>query len=610
MINVRRHSKIFALYLLIVFLRPLVSGSGLDYFGSRAALDFLLHLSTIIMVTFIIFDRNRKNISFPAPIFAVILWLGWAAVSAIVSWKGGRSIFVSFQRLDVYFSIFLLGILSATLNESDEEKETAVSTLAASGMLAALYGLYQYFIGFGSSADFVRNYGSFDMINADSASRVLLARRIFSTTFSPDMFAGMMAVMVLAAGGLVFRAREKGDKQQTAYGALAVILCAAALFLSGSLGGWLALAAGGTIFLLNGLSENRKHFVIGAAVILLILAASAGIVSRRAKTFIDFEHPSNPIVQRLNYWQGGMNVFFNDPITGVGPAHYGSAYLKIKPEKAGETRYAHNAVVQYLSEIGLPGAVGYIWILVFFVIGAAKVSKGDPLKQGIMAAGCAFIAHSMIDFDTEIIEVAALFWILAGLTSDRKIALDARKGKIFKAIFASVLCIFGIFDISTAAGGFYMEQAGRAYENGDSKSAIENLERSRLFRILDPKQAELEAKIFMDIKGGLPNAEAALNRLVAIDASDSQSYMKLGSFYLNIGNYESAVPAFEKAVQLFPSFETARAMLHFTRANLLVRKNDYEGAKLELEKVLVYFPNHKGALEGLEFIKQKWTENR
>jgi len=597
-----RRSRLFLFFLVLIFLRPLVSGSGLDYFGARAAMDTFLRLGALSVVLAAALGCENRSLRIPLP-FALCLWLGWSLVASVMAEIKGGSFFVAFGRLDVYVAVAALAAASASLVRSKEEKELVIKVLMCSGLVASLYGFRQYFFGFEQTIDYVSAYGAGPIESAGHAADVLSRKRIFSTTFSPDIFAGLLAMLVpLSAAYLVDAARRRSKGRIFAAVVIAAELLAA--YLSGSLGGWLACGFG-LLVLTAVLAGGGGRWKAGAVIITtVVLIAAAGIVLRRAGAFTDIGHPHNPIVQRVNYWRGGLNVAAENPLTGVGPGHFGVAYLSVKPAGAGATRYAHNALVQYLSEDGIPGAIGFFWLAAGFLWCGFKTSRKDVLSAGIFAGGAAFLAHSMIDYDTEIIEVAGVFGAILGMSVESGRCAAVFRRKDFKSLsVAGFVVLVMLAKLWGAAGAYSMEMAGFHLGLGETEKALGYAKKAAIFRDSDPGLAKLEQKIHT-ARGDRESALKACGKQVGLFPRDPFAWMNLGKVLLAKGEYKKAMEAFQKAEALYPSFKVARGMVHYCKAHVFMEEGRLEDAGAELKAILEDFPGHEGALKGLEYIKK------
>ncbi len=598
-----RPSSLFLFFLLLIFLRPLVSGSGLDFFGTRAALDTFLRFGVLLIVLAAALAKDNKPLRIPV-FFAVCLWLGWSLVASVATESKGGNFFVALGRVDVYIAVVAMAVASASLVRSDEEKELVIKALLCSGLVASLYGIWQYFIGFERTIDYVSAYGAGPIESARHATEVLGRRRVFSTTFSPDMFAGLMAVLIPLSVGYFVNATSLKRNKDRIFAVVVIVSELMALYFTGSLGGWLACGFGLLVLMAFMVGRSRRWMAGAVVVVVIVLIAAGGIVLRRAKTLTDLSHPHNPFVQRINYWRGGFEVAGRNPLTGVGPGHFGVAYLSVKPEQAGPTRYAHNAVVQYLSEIGIPGTIGFLWLAAGFLWYGLKSPRKDVLKAGIVAGGVAFLAHSMIDYDTEIIEVAGVFGVLLGLSMDStKEAVSTNRGARKSFAVASLIALVMLIKLWGAAGAYFMDMADFNKSINKAEEAAGYIEAAKIFRGMDPELAELEGRIFT-AKDDYGRALKAYEKQTRLFPRDPFAWMQLGKFLLERKEYEGALRAFRKANELYSSLQAASGMAHYCKAKIFIEEGNLEGAKAEFRAILDDFPAHKGALRGLEYIEK------
>jgi O-antigen ligase len=98
--------------------------------------------------------------------------------------------------------------------------------------------------------------------------------------------------------------------------------------------------------------------------------------------------------------------------------------------------YPHSIVLNFWSELGLLGVIGFFWIIVmFFIFGirAYRIARRaqDPFAYailGLMTALLATIVHGLVDVPYFKNDLAVLFWIMMGMISF--IEIEARKKTI------------------------------------------------------------------------------------------------------------------------------------------------------------------------------------
>ncbi len=193
--------------------------------------------------------------------------------------------------------------------------------------------------------------------------------RIFSTLVYPNALAGVILMLLPVsiwatwhlsgelAGLFEVPARSTRIPRLVvtglvAYGGLGCLVW------SGSKAGWLiALAILGFVFLHLPLKRGIK---IGVAVG-VVLVGLAGFGMKYADYF---KEGAGSVKARLNYWEGGVEAFLDNPIVGTGPGTFAIAYKERKPEEAEMARLAHNDYLEQASDSGFIGFLAFLgWVI-------------------------------------------------------------------------------------------------------------------------------------------------------------------------------------------------------------------------------------------------------
>lgn len=139
-----------------------------------------------------------------------------------------------------------------------------------------------------------------------------------------------------------------------------------AIFLTGSRGGLLGLVV--VLFVVLLLSKRKLLIFPLLLTFLLFYIWQAGDVMQHRSTQIvdiDGERSAN---DRLTAWKGGLRMFADNPVTGVGLG----SFITALPDYI-ESRHmvAHNTLVQYASESGFGAGLAYL-VLVFLFFKHSK----------------------------------------------------------------------------------------------------------------------------------------------------------------------------------------------------------------------------------------------
>src|SRR5262249_44432245 len=103
--------------------------------------------------------------------------------------------------------------------------------------------------------------------------------------------------------------------------------------------------------------------------------------------------------------QAGWNMYFANPILGVGPGHYALAYpdYRVNDFWKDPLGHAHNLYLNVMAEDGFLGIVGYVaqwasWIAVVVAGYWRSRSNADrALAAGVMASLVGVAVHNLFD---------------------------------------------------------------------------------------------------------------------------------------------------------------------------------------------------------------------
>jgi len=126
-----------------------------------------------------------------------------------------------------------------------------------------------------------------------------------------------------------------------------------------------------------------------------------------------------------------INVIVHNPIFGVGPGAYDVSYKSyLTSDLADKWLWTvHNHYLLKTAEIGIPGGLAWILLIVMGILQALRVSKSKRLPIRTLAIGCGAgivaVAQQMYwDMWTHVV-AQELFWFLLGLMGAAE-AIDRR----------------------------------------------------------------------------------------------------------------------------------------------------------------------------------------
>ena len=342
----------------------------------------------------------------------LIIFVGWAAVT--MAWAPDLSF--GLPEVIKWIEIMAIMLFSIDLVQRRGAKWIVLAALL-SMVTQALIGLYEARVrgvgplGFQLSAGVYRAYGTFEQPNP----------------FGGFIGIGLPIALALAMyfGWRRWPSRRRSVAQFLQRLALFIgcslvaILLAAALYLSFSRGAWLgaAVAVGAMIVV-----APRRRWIglalAASAVVALIGLTSAGLlpaaISDRLVDATDLLNlrdvrgvPINAanyaLIERQAHWQAALNMFSDQPWTGVGFANYQPRYEQYRllnwPMPLG---HAHNIYLNIAAETGLPGLVAYglLWGAIFVVtFRALRRASGveRALAIGLLGVWTHLATHMLVD---------------------------------------------------------------------------------------------------------------------------------------------------------------------------------------------------------------------
>jgi O-antigen ligase len=243
--------------------------------------------------------------------------------------------------------------------------------------------------------------------------------RVYGTLGNPNFVAALMAISIPLAGGLAMA--SGGSRRVRVIVALAIVMMAAALAVTGSRAGAIGLACGVVVFAVL-LRHRLSRWVIAGAVLVAVVA----IVASGGRGTIE------TLRGRLYIWQTTWAHAWERPITGVGPGAFELYYAGWDDAArasrsaggrdvrfAGPQQAAHNDYLQALVERGVGGLVTTLLVLATPLL-VWRRSRRCPAGAHAALAGAAgavaaCAAVAAFDFPLQRPAEAAVLWMAVAL---------------------------------------------------------------------------------------------------------------------------------------------------------------------------------------------------
>lgn len=427
--------------------------------------------------------------------------------------------------------------------------------------------------------------------------------RLNFTLNGATALSGYLALLIPPALAILASARRRDDRQAIAIWLVLAVVVEALSFSRGGilallvslpltgLSWWLAQPSGQET--LRGLWRKRKAALIVTAVAILAVTAFVGPTWLRRTFFrthsVDF---------RLTLWDVAWKTFLERPLTGAGPYGFGRALLRRNDPALprAQVMTAHNVYLNTAAELGLVGLAAGGWLLLAAARACLARWRGEPdgvTKLQVAAAGAALVGlavHSLVDTFTATPNVLPALGLAAfALTAGRPVqrALPARRvspaailALVALVIYAAALAWMDVAqfhlarsvslsardDLDGAAQAAERAQAldpgltlytfQLAYLHGGTERPSALPEAVELYRAgLDAEPVsgiqEVNLAAVLWRSGDRQGAIEAMGHAIAT-VPDPIYLVNQGTFYEQVGEVDSALGAYARALSLSP----------------------------------------------------------
>jgi O-antigen ligase len=252
-------------------------------------------------------------------------------------------------------------------------------------------------------------------------------RWVTATLLNPNTFSGYLCLL-LPMSFCLWKAEGPWPRF---LGFLITTIMAFGMTVSFTRGGYIAVLVGMSGF---AMMKDKRLFLV----ILAYMIAFGFIVSEARMRFSSLAAPSNaeqrgPVMDtratRIYLWKFAWEEFKTSPLTGIGIGTFHSRldkYLEVNPqakERFPNTSGPHNFYMKILCELGLPGLVLFLAVLICWIgkcgkaLFSANLSRVDPWAAGIFWGLMSFLLHNLTNSLFTIVPCVLGFWISLAILS-------------------------------------------------------------------------------------------------------------------------------------------------------------------------------------------------
>jgi Lipid A core - O-antigen ligase and related enzymes len=287
-----------------------------------------------------------------------------------------------------------------------------------STLVLSLFGIYQYFTGYGLEGKFKENYG-------------YLRYKIMANMDNPNNLA---AFLILAIFPMIMLAIYEKEKIKKLFYIMLSLLIFSDLILTGSRNAIIGIMVGVVIL---AIVYSFRLFILMA----LLGGISIFIPVIRTRLMAITDKTQNE--SRIYLWEIAKRMIKDHPLFGVGNGNYVSLYDKyteIYPQFKfyGYTRFpCHNSYLKIESELGIIGGVSFAGVLISSLIAVKKfisTTQDEFYKffyTGFLASMISFYVMNLSDNLFFVPKTTSYFWILLAISQGIMFRAKSNKSYLF-----------------------------------------------------------------------------------------------------------------------------------------------------------------------------------
>ena len=241
---------------------------------------------------------------------------------------------------------------------------------------------------------------------------------------NPNVMAGALVIVLPVALALPLYAWNELAVAERGLAVLSALAMSVVMVLMQSRGALIAGGAAVVVLALMRWSKGRWVWgagISGAVALALVQAIRGGPSSTVASAGESFE-------SRLELWSRGLYIIEDFPFTGVGMGAFQEVTNALYPILSipGGQPHAHNLFLQVAIDLGLPGLIAWLAMMMLVFCAAWRLYKTGRrqdnwflagLGAGLLAGQVALIVHGLTDAVTwGMVRTAVIVWGLWGLS--------------------------------------------------------------------------------------------------------------------------------------------------------------------------------------------------
>ena len=305
------------------------------------------------------------------------------------------------------------------------------------------------------------------------------------------------------------------------------------------------------IFLFAYRKNNYVKILIGLSILILVL--SVIYVSVLKSSF-------SSASERLVWWRTAYLIFKENVFFGCGLGNYSVLFKAFRPELVLNTLYAHNIIMQLLSDVGIFGLSAFVCFTVcFYVKVTDKIIEGKDtfFYVAVSLSVTFFLMMNMFDYGFFVPANMLMFFMLASSVFYSEPS-KLQKERINSYVLAVAVFVCCVVIVRPVISQIHYKKGIEYYVANQYKTAIEEFELAIKYDKKNPEYYAQVSKSYFALydknrgDAGMVYADNAIKynkKAIDLHKYGAQLRASLASIYWNIDKKDEALTAIRDALK-------------------------------------------------------------
>lgn len=373
------------------------------------------------------------------------------------------------------------------------------------------------------------------------------------------------------------------------------------------------------------LQKSKLRVLIYFSSLIMALLSIFGMLQKGPFASILYK---DSVSVRGYYWRAGIEMFFNNPLTGVGLDQYGIFYRQFKElEYVNKFGYeltstdAHNTFIQIFATSGFLAGISYLLLIILIYLSGYKYFKKNTNKNeqnimlGLLTIFTAFQAQSLISISN--LGISAWGWSIGGVIfgifyhsevntenlSSKNNLQSARKSQV--NLFKPIIQVFLMVPVMLLSIYIYRSEADMFLLRGianpslpDNKIAVQEYSNKVFLNPFSDLYLKIRSALFL---GDMGLMEEGYSKMLALEKSYPDNYEVLWSLAIyqeKLGDIEKTIKTRLKISEIDP-YNTKNYLLLL---NLYKLQNDTMKMQEMVRRIISLNKDGQDAKDALEIV--------